>query len=100
MHRVLLLCAGQTSHLTLAVITGFARTVTCCAGAAYTFLVWAAIKLLGAPYVPPATMDLGAALVYSIVFLLTTILRRHPTRPVIHRNCQHMCAVGGELPRR
>lgn len=100
MHRVLLLCAGRTSHLTLAVITGFARTVMCWAGAAYTFLVWSAIERLGRPYVPPATIDLGAALVYFIVFLLTTILRRHPTRPVIHRNGQHMCVVGGRLPRR
>ena len=99
MHRVLLLCAGQTCNLALAVITGFARIVPCVVGAAYTSLVWGAIKRLGGPYVPAATIDLGAALVYTIVYLLTAIARL-PTRPSIQRHGRHMCAVGGELPRR
>jgi nitrite reductase (NO-forming) len=57
------------TYLALALLTGFARKVTYGVGAAYAFLVWATAEGFGGPYVPGTTTDVGAAIVYSVLFL-------------------------------
>ncbi len=61
--------AVAETYLALALLTGFARKVTYSVGAVYAFFVWATAEGFGGPYVPGTTTDVGAAIVYTVLFL-------------------------------
>jgi nitrite reductase (NO-forming) len=56
------------TYLALALIGGFARKVTYSIGIAYALFVWSVAEGFGGPYVPGTTTDVGAAILYSLVF--------------------------------
>jgi len=71
--RATFLAAGSTAletYLAVALLTGFARKVTYVIGAGYTALIWATAEGFGGPYVPGISTDVGAAIVYTLLFLV------------------------------
>lgn len=62
------LTALTETYLAIALMFGFARKVTYTIGIAYTFFVWSVAEGFGGPYVPGTTTDVGAAIIYSLVF--------------------------------
>jgi nitrite reductase (NO-forming) len=61
--------AALETYLAMALLTGFARKVTYSVGAAYTALIWATAEGFGGPYVPGSSTDVGAAIIYTLLFL-------------------------------
>lgn len=61
--------AAIETYLAVALLTGFARKVTYSVGAIYTALIWATAEGFGGPYVPGASTDVGAAIIYTLLFL-------------------------------
>jgi nitrite reductase (NO-forming) len=69
--RAAFLAAGSVAletYLAVALLTGFARKVTYIVGAGYTALIWATAEGFGGPYVPGVSTDVGAAIVYTLLF--------------------------------
>ena len=62
------LTATTETYLALALIAGFARKFTYAIGIAYGLFVWSVAEGFGGPYVPGTTTDVGAAIIYSLVF--------------------------------
>jgi len=65
--------AALETYLAIALLTGFARKVTYSVGAAYTALIWATAEGFGGPYVPGSSTDVGAAIIYTLLFLMLLI---------------------------
>jgi len=61
--------AALETYLAIALLTGFARKVTYSVGAVYTALIWATAEGFGGPYVPGSSTDVGAAIIYTLLFL-------------------------------
>ena len=69
--RAQFLAAGSAvleTYLAVALLTGFARKTTYLIGAGYTALIWATAEGFGGPYVPGVSTDVGAAIVYTLLF--------------------------------
>jgi nitrite reductase (NO-forming) len=64
-----ILTAGTETYLALALLTGFARRFTYSIGFMYGLFVWSVAEGFGGPYMPGTTTDVGAAIIYSFVFL-------------------------------
>jgi uncharacterized membrane protein YphA (DoxX/SURF4 family) len=62
------LTATTETYLAFALITGFARKFTYAIGIAYALFVWSVAEGFGGPYVAGTTTDVGAAIIYSLVF--------------------------------
>ena len=58
------------TYLAVALLIGFARKPTYLLGAAYTALIWATAEGFGGPYVPGTSTDIGAAIVYTLLFVV------------------------------
>jgi nitrite reductase (NO-forming) len=65
--------AALETYLAIALLTGFARKVTYSVGAVYTALIWATAEGFGGPYVPGSSTDIGAAIIYTLLFLTLLI---------------------------
>jgi nitrite reductase (NO-forming) len=65
--------AAIETYLALALLTGFARKMTYTVGAIYTALIWATAEGFGGPYVPGSSTDVGAAIIYTLLFLTLLI---------------------------
>jgi uncharacterized membrane protein YphA (DoxX/SURF4 family) len=63
-----LLTATTETYLACALIAGFARRITYTVGFAYGLFVWSVAEGFGGPYVPGTSTDVGAAIIYSLVF--------------------------------
>jgi nitrite reductase (NO-forming) len=61
------------TYLAVALLTGFARKTTYSVGAVYTALIWATAEGFGGPYVPGSSTDVGAAIIYTLLFLMLLI---------------------------
>jgi nitrite reductase (NO-forming) len=61
--------AALETYLAVALLAGFARKVTYSIGAIYTALIWATAEGFGGPYVPGVSTDIGAAIIYTLLFL-------------------------------
>jgi nitrite reductase (NO-forming) len=59
--------------LAVALLTGFARKLTYVVGAGYTALIWATAEGFGGPYVPGVSTDIGAAIVYTLLFVVLLV---------------------------
>jgi len=64
-----LLTATTETYLACALIAGFARRITYTVGFVYGLFVWSVAEGFGGPYVPGTSTDVGAAIIYSLVFL-------------------------------
>jgi uncharacterized membrane protein YphA (DoxX/SURF4 family) len=67
------LTATTETYLAFAVLTGFARRVTYTIGIGYALMIWSVAEGFGGPYVP-GTTDIGAAVIYSLVFWALLLL--------------------------
>jgi uncharacterized membrane protein YphA (DoxX/SURF4 family) len=65
--------AAIETFLAVALLTGFVRKLTYAAGAIYTALIWATAEGFGGPYVPGTSTDVGAAIIYTLLFLVLLI---------------------------
>jgi nitrite reductase (NO-forming) len=65
--------AALETYLAIALLTGFARKMTYSVGAIYTVLIWATAEGFGGPYVPGISTDVGAAIIYTLLFLMLLI---------------------------
>lgn len=65
--------AAIETYLAVALLTGFARKVTYSVGALYTVLIWATAEGFGGPYVAGSSTDVGAAIIYTLLFLTLLI---------------------------
>jgi nitrite reductase (NO-forming) len=65
--------AAIETYLAVALLTGFARKVTYSVGAIYTALIWATAEGFGGPYVAGTSTDVGAAIIYTLLFLTLLI---------------------------
>jgi nitrite reductase (NO-forming) len=65
--------AALETYLAVALLTGFARKATYSIGAIYTVLIWATAEGFGGPYVPGTSTDVGAAIIYTLLFLTLLI---------------------------
>jgi nitrite reductase (NO-forming) len=63
-----IMTAGTETYLALALLTGFARKFTYTVGILYGLFVWSVAEGFGGPYRPGTTTDVGAAIIYSLVF--------------------------------
>jgi nitrite reductase (NO-forming) len=61
--------AAIETYLAVALLTGFARKSTYLIGAGYTALIWATAEGFGGPYVAGVSTDVGAAIIYTLLFL-------------------------------
>ncbi|MGE5156268.1 MAG: hypothetical protein ACM3JP_02100 [Betaproteobacteria bacterium] len=71
--RATILAGGSAvleTYLAVALLTGFARKTTYLLGAGYTALIWATAEGFGGPYVPGVSTDVGAAIVYTLLFAM------------------------------
>ena len=71
--RASVLAAGSAvleTYLAVALLIGFARKPTYLLGAAYTALIWATAEGFGGPYIPGTSTDIGAAIVYTLLFVV------------------------------
>ena len=57
------------------------RKFICAIGAAYGLFVWSVAERFGGRYVPGTTTDLGAAIIYSLVFYLSAVRSMSVDRP-------------------
>ena len=73
------------TYLALALITGFARRFTYGVGIVYGLLVWSVAEGFGGPYVAGMTTDVGAAIIYSLVFWALMLLDVNPGRMNVDR---------------
>jgi nitrite reductase (NO-forming) len=64
-----ILTAGTETYLAFALLTGFARKFTYSVGILYGLFVWSVAEGFGGPYMPGTTTDVGAAIIYSLLFL-------------------------------
>jgi uncharacterized membrane protein YphA (DoxX/SURF4 family) len=64
-----ILTASTETYLALALLTGFARKFTYSVGIVYGLFVWSVAEGFGGPYMPGTTTDVGAAIIYSLLFL-------------------------------
>jgi nitrite reductase (NO-forming) len=62
------LTASTETYLAIALLTGFARKFTYSLGILYGLFVWSVAEGFGGPYVPGTTTDVGAAIIYSLLF--------------------------------
>lgn len=62
------LTAITETYLAVALMFGFARRATYTIGIAYALFVWSVAEGFGGPYTPGTTTDVGAAIIYSLVF--------------------------------
>ena len=62
------LTATTETYLAFTLIAEFARKLTYAIGVGWAFFVWSVAKGFGGPYVPGPTTDVGAAIIYSLVF--------------------------------
>lgn len=63
-----ILTASTETYLALALLTGFARKFTYSIGILYGLFVWSVAEGFGGPYMAGTTTDVGAAIIYSLVF--------------------------------
>jgi nitrite reductase (NO-forming) len=63
-----ILTATAETYLAVAVLTGFARKFTYSVGILYGMFVWSVAEGFGGPYRPGTTTDVGAAIIYSLLF--------------------------------
>jgi nitrite reductase (NO-forming) len=63
-----ILTATTETYLALALLTGFARKFTYSVGIMYGLFVWSVAEGFGGPYMPGTTTDVGAAIIYSLLF--------------------------------
>ena len=63
-----ILTASTETYLAVALLTGFARKSTYTVGILYGLFVWSVAEGFGGPYMPGTTTDVGAAIIYSLVF--------------------------------
>ena len=63
-----ILTATTETYLGLALLTGFARKFTYSIGILYGLFVWSVAEGFGGPYMPGTTTDVGAAIIYSLLF--------------------------------
>ncbi len=63
-----ILTATTETYLALALLTGFARKFTYSIGILYGLFVWSVAEGFGGPYMPGTTTDVGAAIIYSLLF--------------------------------
>jgi nitrite reductase (NO-forming) len=64
-----ILTASTETYLAIALLTGFGRRFTYSLGIVYGLFVWSVAEGFGGPYTPGTTTDVGAAIIYSLVFL-------------------------------
>jgi nitrite reductase (NO-forming) len=64
-----LLTASTETYLAVALLTGFARKSTYVVGILYGLFVWSVAEGFGGPYMPGTTTDVGAAIIYSLLFI-------------------------------
>jgi nitrite reductase (NO-forming) len=64
-----ILTASTETYLALALLTGFARKFSYSVGILYGLFVWSVAEGFGGPYMPGTTTDVGAAIIYSLVFI-------------------------------
>jgi uncharacterized membrane protein YphA (DoxX/SURF4 family) len=65
--------AALETYLAIALVSGFARKLTYSVGAIYTVLIWTTAEGFGGPYVPGVSTDVGAAIIYTLLFLMLLI---------------------------
>jgi thiosulfate dehydrogenase (quinone) large subunit len=90
-----LLTALTETALAVGLVAGVARRLTYTVGAVYALMVWSVAEGFGGPYVLGTTPDVGAALIYAVLFValllleagqgtgawsVDAVLRRHPAR--------------------
>ena len=63
-----ILTATTETYLALALLSGFARKFTYSIGILYGLFVWSVAEGFGGPYMPGTTTDVGAAIIYSLLF--------------------------------
>jgi uncharacterized membrane protein YphA (DoxX/SURF4 family) len=63
-----ILTASTETYLAVALLAGFARKFTYSLGILYGFFVWSVAEGFGGPYTPGTTTDVGAAIIYSLLF--------------------------------
>jgi len=63
-----IMTASTETYLALALLTGFARKLTYTVGILYGLFVWSVAEGFGGPYMPGTTTDVGAAIIYSLLF--------------------------------
>ena len=63
-----ILTASTETYLAVALLTGFARRFTYTVGILYGLFVWSVAEGFGGPYMPGTTTDVGAAIIYSLLF--------------------------------
>ena len=74
--RATILAGGAAvveAYLAVALLTGFARKTTYLLGAGYTALIWVTAEGFGGPYVPGVSTDVGAAIVYTLLFAVLLV---------------------------
>jgi uncharacterized membrane protein YphA (DoxX/SURF4 family) len=64
-----ILTASTETYLAVALLTGFARRFTYSVGILYGLFVWSVAEGFGGPYMPGTTTDVGAAIIYSLLFI-------------------------------
>jgi nitrite reductase (NO-forming) len=64
-----ILTASTETYLAVALLAGFARKSTYTVGVLYGFFVWSVAEGFGGPYMPGTTTDVGAAILYSLLFI-------------------------------
>lgn len=64
-----ILTASTETYLAVALLTGFARKFTYSLGIVYGLFVWSVAEGFGGPYMPGTTTDVGAAIIYSFLFI-------------------------------
>jgi nitrite reductase (NO-forming) len=64
-----ILTASTETYLAVALLTGFARKSTYMVGILYGLFIWSVAEGFGGPYMPGTTTDVGAAIIYSLVFI-------------------------------
>jgi uncharacterized membrane protein YphA (DoxX/SURF4 family) len=64
-----ILTASTETYLAVALLTGFARKFTYSLGILYGLFVWSVAEGFGGPYMPGTTTDVGAAIIYSFLFI-------------------------------
>jgi len=68
------LTASTETYLAVALLTGFARRFTYSVGILYGLFVWSVAEGFGGPYMPGTTTDVGAAIIYSLLFIALLIV--------------------------
>jgi nitrite reductase (NO-forming) len=69
-----ILTASTETYLAVALLTGFGRKFTYSLGILYGLFVWSVAEGFGGPYTPGTTTDVGAAIIYSLVFFALVLV--------------------------